>query len=308
MSPSFARVRLPCVALLWAVVHAGLATGCSARAVGVEGDAGRELRDGAAPDARTRPDAASEPDAGSLLECPTDPVAPNHEKSAAHPLGADGAITGLVVCRGRDDWFRLDVPPGHEMQFDVCTLPGAVAPRFEFFRDEYENPDAHLGGGTYGSDAHCQDTMIWQGAGRYFFRVFTEEEQVPYWVDLHLAPRAPARCSPDAMEPNDSAAAAHSLSFGATHDLLSCIDDEDWFLIQLQAGDRLTVRFEVHGNNGYETNLAIFDDPQSGQPLLLIPDYPTPGDVPFETPVTGSYLLRVQSAKYTRSYSLRVDR
>ena len=99
-------------------------------------------------DADTDEDANSDADTGDSrdseipVECPLDSVSPNHSQSDAYALIQETDIEDLVVCAGRDDWFRLDLPPLHEMDISVCVDRDAEEPSFEFFRAEYPYPVA----------------------------------------------------------------------------------------------------------------------------------------------------------------------
>src|SRR5262245_37244210 len=111
------------------------------------------------PDARS-PDTLSPPDAVAdvaladavadavpdvpPVNCPKDTVSPNQSQATARTITARGDFEGLVVCRGSDDWFRVDLAAGYAIAFDVCTPSGAPTPLLEFFREEFPAPEFYL--------------------------------------------------------------------------------------------------------------------------------------------------------------------
>lgn len=283
-----------------------------------------EAKDGAPTDG-TAPDA---PGADASVSCPLDTASPNQDQSSAHVL-SDGTINDLVVCVGHDDWFRLDLPYGQEMQLDVCTNATARLPAFEFFREEFPEPQYYLGGGNSGAGKVCVGTTVWQASGSYLFHVRTTELQLAYSVNLYLSPwyRQPCAtegaacdsttvctggyctCKADALEPNDSAAAARWIVSNVAYELVSCVADDDWMKIDAQAGSQLQIHLETSAlvGDGYFVSLTVFDSPAAETPLAHYPKGTYSEDYSFSVPSTGTYFLRVQGThSHGRSYFLRV--
>jgi hypothetical protein len=99
--------------------------------------------------------------------CPPDSVARNASAETSHRLTADGEIDDLVVCPGADDWFRLDLATGYEMQFDACAS-GDPPVEVDFYRAELPDPVAHLGGGSASVEERCDGTSIWSALANWW--------------------------------------------------------------------------------------------------------------------------------------------
>ena len=96
------------------------------------------------------------------------------------------------------------------------------------------------------------------------------------------------------------------IALASTYDQVSCVSDDDWFVVQGQGGEVLKIALQGW-TNGYEIGLAVFAKSNPSQQLAYFPKY---DDTVHEFPVpsTGDYLLRVKNVKgIARQYSLSVS-
>jgi hypothetical protein len=265
------------------------------------------------------PDAAISGDAREIEECEADRVAPNHSPSTALVLEAmPQEIEDLRVCAGRDDWYRLELPLGFDMQFEVCSARSASTAKLEFYRAEYAEPAWYHGGLTRSESEDCWHTGVWQGAGTYFFRVYTTEDVTAYRARVSFTELTSDRCAypdgeachatatcfggmcqcnADALEPNDDPTNARGIELGQAYDLISCVSDDDWFFVEApSAGElRVSVEANAHLGPGYRMNLAVFAPSDLDEEIAFLPKVNAVEDLTVALPSPGRYLIRVRN-------------
>jgi Cys-rich repeat protein len=96
-------------------------------------------------------------------------------------------------------------------------------------------------------------------------------------------------CEPDALEPNDDIGQASDVGLGPVGELTICEVDEDFFLVTLSAGDRLTAQARL--DNPDALTLAVLDE--EGE--VLLPGAQVDGglDGVFVATVSGTYVIHV---------------
>jgi hypothetical protein len=115
--------------------------------------------------------------------------------------------------------------------------------------------------------------------------------------DIGTGACAPRACQPDALEPNDSPAAAFLASAGRYLDLTLCSGDVDHFAIALQRGDQLGVNVEgdLFAESSFST--AILDSSgrvlSSGRMLAS-----------FVAASAGTYSIRVSTSGLAQRYDV----
>lgn len=282
------------------------------------GDADADLDAGSDADL----DADADPDGDETADCPADPVAPNQSQEDAYLLTADEDIDGLVVCAGADDWFRLELAEGLDMQLDVCGADGSASGLgFEFFRAEFPEPDYYLGGGGGG----CLSTAVWQAPGTYLYRAFTDRAERDYSVRLYLAETVPwscpcdsatecvegvCVCRADELEPNDSRAEAAAIELGRLYELITCVGDPDWVAVDLEAGSRLQIHLATSPvvGVGYFVAATVFDSATATDPVAFFPKGTPSEDFVYDVPASGTYFVLVDNRhSHGRSYELQLD-
>ncbi|WP_224362943.1 hypothetical protein [Hyalangium versicolor] len=107
----------------------------------------------------------------------------------------------------------------------------------------------------------------------------------------------PRACQPDALEPNDSPAAAFPVSASRYLDLTLCTGDVDHFSIALQRGDQLGVN--VEGDPFAEPSFSTSIMDASGRVLASGRMLAS-----FVAAVPGLYTVRVSTSAATQRYDL----
>ncbi len=230
-------------------------------------------------------------------DCPDDALEPNQICAAASPLDP-GELEGLVVCRGQDDWYELELEAGDHLRLEI----------------RFVHRDGDLDLQLYGPDcgpllaasegAQNIETveLVAPSTGRYGARVLYFSEEDGY-NEYRLSYQR-ERCEPDRFEPNDQAEQAAPASLAGEAGLSLCFGDQDFFQFELVGGQQ--VGFEALGQEGPPATLTLYravDPPgapeflrtRSGEPLVYAPLQ------------DGTYLLKVhQAAGELVAYDLAV--
>ncbi|MCB9530706.1 MAG: pre-peptidase C-terminal domain-containing protein [Myxococcales bacterium] len=219
--------------------------------------------------------------------CDDDGFENNDSVSAAYPLGA-GSYGGLAVCTGDDDFYAVSLGAGDRLDAVVSfsTLDGDV--------------DLHLispSGAVVASSASLFGSSeavayVAPAAGEYTLRVTLNfdlfGDHADYDLDVRVIEATPT-CADDASEDNDSRAAARRLAAGSYPSLVSCPGDDDFYAIELGAGDRLTVDATFSDAAG-DIDLTLTDS--AG--VVLASSVSTTDDesLSFTATVGGTYYVR----------------
>lgn len=165
--------------------------------------------------------------------CVADGFEPNDSSAAATPLTA-GAHSSLSICPSDEDFYSFVAPPNASLSIDVA------------FSDAEGDIDLELldatGTQVALSDSDTDDESIRHtvtSSGTYVVRVLLwgDDGSVPGNVyDLDLGVSA---CLYDAMEPNDARTSAVATPLGTHSNLASCPSNEDWYAVQIGAGQTL---------------------------------------------------------------------
>jgi hypothetical protein len=157
-----------------------------------------------------------------------------------------------------DDWFAITVAAGARARVDIA----------------FSNADGDLdmslvdaNGTQVDSSTSVSDqervSVVADAAATYYVRVYgyggaTNAATITLTVDT-----PPAAPSDDAFEENDSRDAAAALSLGTHADLL--VQDDDWFAVELAAGQTLTVSIAfVHANGDLDMEVVDADGSRLG--------------------------------------------
>jgi|GEM_PF-996841 len=190
----------------------------------------------------------------STSACPGDGFEPNDGLSSATGL-TSGAYPGLTACNGEEDWFAILAEAG-----DVLTAD-AVFSQAEGDIDLSILDDAgvvQVLSNTTTDDESATWTVPTDGTVYVQVLLTTDLGASPGNVyDLTIGGVSPG-CVVDSLEPNDSQAASSALSVGSTGGLWSCASDEDWYVLNLAAGDVLTTDVLFDQAEG-DIDIELFD-------------------------------------------------
>lgn len=183
--------------------------------------------------------------------CIPDRFEPNDSLERATPL-PNGATTGLTLCDGDVDYFRVSLENGDRAQvavdvdtllnFDVAILGpvGEVLSQSDFAVRATANVD-----------------------GDYYVRTRTDDAYVRYGLRLTVSRGIP--CVDDEYEPNDSFLSASPMDPGDYLGLQVCPGNADWYQVSVREGDKLDVRIEMTALQG-DLDLFLYDS--DGKTLL----------------------------------------
>ncbi|MEZ4265254.1 MAG: hypothetical protein R3F39_02660 [Myxococcota bacterium] len=232
------------------------------------------------------------------VPCDDDSLEPNDTPAAAVPLSPGLWDTG-VLCAGDEDWFRFSLAAGE--RFDV-TLDHDV----KLGDLDLELRDAATGAlldaaATLSSleilryTAPAATTVTlgvlgYQGAGN------------AYRLQTEIA-AAGTSCDDDILGYHADPALAATLMSGLYENLTCCPDAPDWFSVELNGGETLTVLAETESA---PIDLAIFTSP-TAEPVATGTAEPGGlGEASFDTTEPGRVYYRVSSAAPT-AYVLLQD-
>ena len=224
----------------------------------------------------------------STVACATDTFSGNHSVDNAADLPPIGAkYSGLNVCPGLEDWFRLDIPGGKAFSAKVDWLyePGKGLLGVQILD---ASQTAVVAGSVTTSNTQAKLPYVQQG-GTFYVHVYVLPESgqaLPKDYDLNILVTEPDPgdvCLPDYYEPNNSWQSGQSLGCGTATQTL-CLNDEDWFHITLAANESVGLSLD---NPAFV--LRVFGDPQ--KPALST--ISGPGTLPFVAPTSGVYHVQV---------------
>lgn len=203
--------------------------------------------------------------------CTDDSLEPNDDAanavlidSAGAAAGTDNIITGVKTCDMDEDWYRIDLAVGDDIQFDV---------QFDHARGDLDaeligpgNVSVALSDST--TDNESVSYTVGAGeAGTYYLKVNAKfAARNDYWVLTYLNGSGPVDpVCPDQLENNDTQAEAVAVTDG-NYGLLVCGSpkDNDWFSMAMTSGETLNIDLGfVHANGNID--LFLFDDSGSTQ-------------------------------------------
>lgn len=170
--------------------------------------------------------------------CVTDPAEPNNSAATATPL-SPGSWDGHV-CETDPDWYVFQVDAGE-------TVDASVS--FDTMGGTDVDMALYDAGGTLLAEADFNfsspDPLSYTATsdGPLFLEVYLSADDVlddgsPYTLDLDLY--TPQPCLPDPYEPDDTPTTATLVTPGSL-DATACLGDTDFFVVDLLAGELLTV-------------------------------------------------------------------
>lgn len=161
---------------------------------------------------------------------------------------SDGTETGLNVCTGDDDFYRLLVSGGDTVTAEVT-----------FNHAEGDIDLALLGlfgiplnrSSTSNNTERVSYTFQNGGFAAIQVTLYADSGSTPgnpYTLNVTVTSggtNPPPTCTEDSREPNDASSSATAISAGATNNLVSCPSNDDFYRLALTAGDQvsLTVQF-----------------------------------------------------------------
>jgi len=167
--------------------------------------------------------------------CQEDLFSPNASPIEAAPL-IEGTFSDLVLCPGNEDWYSLGLNGGEtlELGFETATPPDLLST----FAQSPASEAVSLPCQATDKGLTCQLAITAPGDWR--FGLASSAGLVAYALTA-WATEPPGPCVDDRLEPNDVAGKSDPLPPGITSHLKICDDNPDWFHVDLDAFQPLTV-------------------------------------------------------------------
>ncbi len=183
-----------------------------------------------------------------------DPAEPNDGPGEAAPLAPGGSATGVVGCRGDEDWYAVEVGERQVLSWRLEMDAGGLHPRVRVLSpdgallDDQRNP----AGKRVATD--IQRVVGTRGAGTYHVVVSDDDDgeadpETPYTLSVDVAEEI------DPNEPNDVVAEATELAavtcaagwsgWGERQGSVGTLGDPDWFHLPTEGCRRGLVEVEV---------------------------------------------------------------
>ena len=240
--------------------------------------------------------------------CSPDTFEPNETKAEAAQINPS-LYQGLSICDPNPetwdtDWFSLQLTSGTQLSATISFSHNHGDLGLALFSESGQN--ALLTSDEIADEETIQYTV--ETAGTYYLAVFAKTGtnlKVPYALSVSV--EQGGGCVNDTNEPNDSQAAGTPV---ATEDVIYnqmiCADDEDWFTLNLVAGDSLLATIEFTASVDLDLYLVAPDGEVLDMGLNGV-GQETVGVDPI--PETGTYALKVEGwpkESTEANYSLEV--
>ena len=192
-----------------------------------------------------------------VATCAGDGFEPNDTDAAAVTI-TPGSHAGLTACPDDGwDWYAVPLVTGEtiDVQLTFAHAEGDID------LEVFDPAGTSLGGSWTSTDDETAGTFTAAVDGDHLIAVelYADTGSVPgnsYDMDVNVG-GAPI-CTPDALEPNDTEAAANLLSAGTQTGLTACDTDDDWYAIDLAIGAELTVDVLFSAAEG-DIDIEVFD-------------------------------------------------
>lgn len=181
----------------------------------------------------------------SLSSAPDpDAAEPNNNAQAATALNSGTPVTGYIACRGDEDWYVIDVPPGRTLGLQLDSAVANYQPTLRLY-DAQSNllvEEQNLAGSVEATAIARFEVL--PGAGQYLVSVTDDnnedgDPQIPYTLKVDFIQDA------DPNEPNNTPEQAVELSSGSVtcgaswsqvfseQGSIGSPGDDDWYRLDL---------------------------------------------------------------------------
>lgn len=192
---------------------------------------------------------------GPTAVCPEDDRLEDNDGIDSPALVTPGAVTDLILC-GRDDedWVSFELGEGQSAEVFVLTVAEAGSLSAALYGPDAVDAESEPVDEARG-ESSVKRVRVQAGAqaGTWRLRLSPATgDAVPYSlrVNLYDGP-LPLGCEfDDAFEPNDVVSDAARLERRQTTDAILCGERSDWFRLDAQAGEVLTVRADFRHADG----------------------------------------------------------
>lgn len=179
------------------------------------------------------------------VSCPLDIYEPNDTPGRAYPINP-GRVTA-VLCPNELDHYVLRVPDGSGLEVTLRHDPVLPSPTLELVALGDEGPQVMVTGSgwTAGSRRAVIETFS-SNVEAVLIRVSgAEASTVTYSLDTKVVPGG--TCANDEREPDGTPSQATQVAPGVFDGVL-CWSEQDWFVVEAEAGLRPVVHLVVNGS------------------------------------------------------------
>ena len=174
------------------------------------------------------------------------------------PEGEAEVRPDLILCPGDEDWFAVEVPAGEALEARIKFDHDQGDLELELLDAQLDLVDSSSGAGD-GEIVRIEQV----GADAVFYvRIYgSGGAGADYQLEIRNPGGVVVDCSDGGYEPNDDAAAATGLAAGSHPGLFVCNTqppDEDWYAVDLLAGERLHARIDFDAADG-DLDLYLYD-------------------------------------------------
>lgn len=200
-----------------------------------------------------------------VLACPSDDIyEPNNSAGQAAPLEFPGPVSDTIICDA-EDWYTITVPAG----FGLALRLDADVNQADLDLFAYSASDASSPIGSSQDRDSREDLFVeyFAEASEVLIQVLNNDAPAEVEYRLVITFYLDGTCASDtAMEPNDSAAEAISLSPPEVNLALEACDAQDWYAVQVPAGNGLSAELR-HDPADANLRFALYDPADLTTPL-----------------------------------------
>lgn len=222
--------------------------------------------------------------------CMSDSYEPNDSIATARGI-MTGIHSTLWVCNSDSDYFSFMANAGDALNFDLNYLPNEgdiAASLMSASGNVLASSLSHATGGSL--------TYTVNSSGIYYLQVYLLSDTGTvngnaYSLDARIGSTS-ATCSLDRFEPNDARSAAAPVSNRAYINLFSCSTDDDYYIINVSSGDRITIRLDFSHAEG-DIDLWLYE-PGGFSAVASSVTITDPEEISsYQTQMSGAYTIKV---------------
>lgn len=229
------------------------------------------------------PDAGPPPDAGV---CPPDANEPNNSQQSATSI-ASGFVSG-AICPEDEDFFAIFAAEGQLILAEATIDVGASEASIQLF-----GPDGFVAEALPSGDGRLRFAEEVRDTGTHFIRVLSPTG-VEFTYDLRIQLVGDGECVSDSLEPNDTRDNPAAAPLGESVDLEICEDDEDFFFVDLEAGEELIAQIFFEGGSGdTDLDMELFGPEPNGPRVDRSQSVSSSETVSVVADSPGRYVIRV---------------
>jgi hypothetical protein len=234
-------------------------------------------------------------------DCSDDDYEDNDSFDQASPL----TDADLQICSGDDDWFRIEASSGDTLAVEIFFSHSGGDLDMELFHQN--NLEQSLATGVSATDNERISREL-EADGVYYLKVYgynSARNSYRMTIDLTRGDDPPPDECTDSFEPNDVTESAAVIQAGNYEALRICEGDEDWFALELQAGQTVSVLVSFSHASG-DLDIQLLDVSQGNIDSGISVD--DDESIEFTVSDAGTYYLKVYGYNNAvNSYDLAVS-